>query len=51
MPSKLTTIINKIQTVPNPTNADIIDQFYHHIKGSDIDLENGDVEEFYLQCL
>jgi integrase/recombinase XerD len=36
MPAKLTTTINKIKTVPNPTNADIIDQFYHYMKGSDI---------------
>jgi integrase len=36
MPAKLTTTINKIQTVPNPTNAEIIGQFYHYMKGSDI---------------
>jgi hypothetical protein len=36
MPAKLTTTINKIHTVPNPTNAEIIDQFYHYMKGSDI---------------
>jgi hypothetical protein len=36
MPAKLTTTINKIHTVPNPTNAEIIDQFNHYMKGSDI---------------
>jgi pantothenate kinase len=36
MPAKLTTTINKIKTVPNPTNAEIIDQFYHYMKGNDI---------------
>ena len=36
MPAKLTTTISKIQTVPNPTNAEIIDQFYHYMKGSDV---------------
>jgi hypothetical protein len=35
MPAKLATTINKIQTVPNPTNAEIIGQFYHYIKGCD----------------
>jgi hypothetical protein len=36
MPAKLTTTINKIKTVPNPTNAEIVDQFHHYMKGSDI---------------
>jgi hypothetical protein len=27
MPAKLTTTINKIKAVPNPVNAEIIDQF------------------------
>jgi hypothetical protein len=36
MPAKLTTTIDKIHTVPNPTNAEIINQFYHYMKGSDI---------------
>jgi hypothetical protein len=36
MPAKLTTTINKIKAVQNPTNAEIIDQFYHYMKGSDI---------------
>jgi hypothetical protein len=31
MQAKLTTIINKIQTVPNLVNAEIIDQFYHYM--------------------
>jgi integrase/recombinase XerD len=35
MPAKLTTTISKIKTVPNQTNADIIGQFYHYMKGSD----------------
>jgi hypothetical protein len=34
MPAKLTTTINKIKTVPNPTNAEIIYQFYHYMKGT-----------------
>src|SRR5918995_7473493 len=36
MPAKLTTTISKIQTVPNPTNAEIIDQFYQYLKSSDV---------------
>jgi integrase/recombinase XerD len=36
MPAKLTTTINKIKTVPNPTNADIIGQFYYYMKGNDV---------------
>jgi hypothetical protein len=36
MPAKLTTTINKIQTVPNPINADTIGQFYHYMKCSDV---------------
>jgi hypothetical protein len=35
MPAKLTTTINKFKTVPNPTNAEIMGQFYHYMKGSD----------------
>ena len=46
MPSKITTTINKIQTVTNLTNAEIIAQLYYYMKGSDIDLENDDVDEF-----
>jgi hypothetical protein len=36
MPAKLTTTIYKIQTVPNPTNAEIISQFYNYMKGNDV---------------
>jgi hypothetical protein len=36
MPAKLTTTINKIHTVPNPVNGEIINQFYHYMKGSDV---------------
>jgi RNA:NAD 2'-phosphotransferase (TPT1/KptA family) len=36
MPAKLTTTINKVQTVPKPTNAEIIGQFYNYMKGSDV---------------
>jgi hypothetical protein len=36
MPAKLTTTINKIQTVPKPSNAEIINQFYHYMKGNDV---------------
>ncbi len=36
MPAKLTTAINKIQTIPNRTNAEIIGQFYHYMKGNDV---------------
>jgi hypothetical protein len=32
MPAKLTIIINRIKTVPNSTNAEIIDRFYHYIE-------------------
>jgi integrase/recombinase XerD len=35
LPAKLTTTINKIQTVPNPVNAEIISQFHHYMKGTD----------------
>jgi hypothetical protein len=35
MPAKLTTTISKIKLVPNQSNADIIGQFYHYMKGSD----------------
>ena len=38
MLAKLTTTINKIKTVPNPTNAEIIDQFYHYMKAPFIPL-------------
>jgi integrase/recombinase XerD len=36
MPAKLTTTINKIKSVPNPTNAAIIDQFYYYMKDNDV---------------
>ena len=36
MPAKLITSINKIQTVPNPANGEIIGQFYHYMKSSDV---------------
>jgi integrase/recombinase XerD len=36
MPAKLATTINKIKTVQNPTNAEVIDQFYHYMKGNDV---------------
>ena len=36
MPAKVTTTINKIETVPNPSNAEIIGEFYHHLKSSDV---------------
>ena len=36
MPAKLITTINKIQTVPNPANGEIIGQFYHYMKSSDV---------------
>ena len=36
MPAKLTTTINKIQTVPNPANGEIIGQFYDYMKSSDV---------------
>ena len=36
MPAKLTTTISEIQTVPNPTNAEIIDQFIHYMKDNDV---------------
>jgi integrase/recombinase XerD len=36
MPAKLTTTLNKILTVPNPINAEIIGEFYHYMKGNDI---------------
>ena len=36
MPAKLTTTINKIQTVPNPTNAEIISEFYAYMKRCDV---------------
>jgi hypothetical protein len=45
MPAKLTTTINKIQTVPNQVNAEIIDQFCIYMK------ENGVSEEHQNNCL
>jgi hypothetical protein len=36
MPAKLTTTIDKIKTVPNPSNAEIIFQFYNYMKSSDV---------------
>jgi hypothetical protein len=33
MPAKQATTINKIKTVQNPTNAEIIAQFYYYMKG------------------
>ena len=36
MPAKLTTTINKIQAVPNPTNVEIIGQFYLYLKDTDV---------------
>jgi hypothetical protein len=36
MPAKLTTTINKIKTVPNPANAEIIGQFYDYMKEGDV---------------
>jgi hypothetical protein len=36
MPAKLTTTINKIQTLPNLTNAEIIGRFYDYLKDSDV---------------
>jgi integrase/recombinase XerD len=35
MPAKLTTTINKIQSIPNQTNSVIIDEFYQYMKDSD----------------
>jgi hypothetical protein len=35
MPAKLTTTINKIQSLPNQTNSVIINEFYHYMKDSD----------------
>jgi hypothetical protein len=36
MPAKLTTTINNIQTVPNPTNGEITNEFYHYMKSCDV---------------
>jgi len=35
MPTKLTTTINKIQTVPNQTNSAIIHEFYQYMNNTD----------------
>lgn len=45
MPAKLTTTINKIQKVPNPVNAEIISEFYYHLK------ETGASENHQNNCL
>jgi hypothetical protein len=45
MPAKLTTTINKIQKVSNPVNAEIISQFYYHLK------ETGASENHQNNCL
>ncbi|HEX5975875.1 MAG TPA: hypothetical protein VFY68_01285 [Nitrososphaeraceae archaeon] len=34
MPSKLTTTINKIALLPNPTNSDLINEFYQYMKSN-----------------
>jgi hypothetical protein len=39
MPAKLSTLVSKIQTVPNPRNAKIIEEFYQYMK------ENGASEK------
>lgn len=39
MPSKLSTLVSKIPTVPNPKNAKIIEEFYQYMK------ENGASEK------
>jgi integrase/recombinase XerD len=36
MPFKLTTIVSKIDTVPNPTNRDIIHEFYNYMSSRDL---------------
>jgi hypothetical protein len=36
MPAKLTTTVNKIKTVPNSVNGEIIGQFYQYMKGSEV---------------
>jgi integrase/recombinase XerD len=36
MPAKLTTTISKIQKVPNPSNAEVINQFHQYMKGNDL---------------
>jgi hypothetical protein len=40
MPAKLTTTINKIQSVPNQTNLVIINEFYQYMKDSDSSLHH-----------
>jgi integrase/recombinase XerD len=35
MPAKLTTTINKIQSVPNQTNSVIINEFYQYMINND----------------
>jgi hypothetical protein len=39
MPTKLSTLVSKIQAVPNPRNAKIIEEFYQYMK------ENGSSEK------
>jgi hypothetical protein len=39
MPTKLSTLVSKIQAVPNPRNAKIIEEFYQYMK------ENGASEK------
>jgi hypothetical protein len=34
MPLKLTTTVSKISTIPNPTNARIIEEFYRYMKSN-----------------
>ena len=34
MPSKLTTTVNKIALLPNPTNSDLINEFYQYMKSN-----------------
>lgn len=39
MPTKLSTLVSKIQTIPNPQNSKIIEEFYQYMK------ENGASEK------
>jgi hypothetical protein len=40
MPTKLTTTVNKIQSVSNPTNSVIIDEFYQYMRNNDASIHH-----------
>jgi hypothetical protein len=36
MPTKLSTLVSKIQTVPNPRNAKLVEEMYEYLKSNGV---------------